>query len=129
MNLVHASKQSVCLLSAPIDDNRDHSWRAYRSNWESTLTASLLWPQVWKYEVSPWPERIFHGSYPTQDRSERKEGEPVTKEPLPTGYGTELMTVINALNDMQQPKVEWESGTRGVGVVVSDTMMFQRFGP
>ena len=64
------------------------------------------------------------------DRAERTPGQPVEKEPLPkAAYGTELMTVINALNDMDQPETEWTCGTQGVGVIVADTMMFQRGGP
>ena len=129
MNVVRASGSTVWFLNDPIEDNPDYSWRNYRANWESTLTASLLWPQVWRFEVMPWPERIFHGRYPTLDRAERKAGAEVEKEPLPAAYGTELMTVINALNDMKQPQTEWDCGTRGVGVVVADTMMFQRGGP
>lgn len=129
MNVVRASGAAVWFLNDPIEDNPDYSWRNYRANWESTLTASLLWPQVWRFEVMPWPERIFHGKYPAKDRSERVAGEPLAKEPLPTAYGTELMTVINALNDMKQPRTEWACGTRGVGIVVADTMMFQRGGP
>ena len=129
MNVVRASGAAVWFLNDPIEDNPDYSWRNYRANWESTLTASLLWPQVWRFEVMPWPERIFHGKYPTKDRAERKPGEVVVKEPLPKAYGTELLTVINALNDMKQPQIEWNCGTRGVGVVVADTMMFQRGGP
>jgi len=129
MNVVRASGAVVWFLNDPIEDNPNYSWRNYRANWESTLTASLLWPQVWRFEVMPWPERIFHGTYPTRDRAERVAGEAVVKEPLPSAYGTELMTVINALNDMKQPQTEWECGTRGVGVVVADTMMFQRGGP
>lgn len=129
MNVVRAGGGTVWFLNDPIEDNPDHSWRDYRANWESTLTASLLWPQVWRYEVMPWPERIFHGRYPTRDRSERKPGESVEREPIPAEYATELLTVINALNDMRQPEVEWDCGTRGVGVVVSDTMMFQRGEP
>lgn len=129
MNLVQASGSRVWFLNDPIEDNPDHSWRDYRTNWESTLTASLLWPQVSHYEVMPWPERIFHGTYPTKDRSERKAGEAVSREPIPPDYATEMMTVINALNEMRQPRVQWDCGTRGVGVVVSDSMMFQRGGP
>ncbi len=129
MNVVRASGAAVWFLNDPIEDNPDYSWRNYRANWESTLTASLLWPQVWRFEVMPWPERIFHGTYPTKDRSERAPGEAVVREPLPSAYGTELMTVINALNDMKQPGAQWDCGTRGVGVVVADTMMFQRGGP
>ena len=129
MNVVRASGATVWFLNDPIEDNPDYSWANYKRNWESTLTASLLWPQVWRFEVMPWPERIFHGQYPTLDRADRTPGKPVTKEPLPRAYGTELMTVINALNDMEQPDTEWNCGTQGVGVVVADTMMFQRGGP
>jgi hypothetical protein len=129
MNVVRASGGTVWFLNDPIEDNPDHSWRDYRANWESTMTASLLWPQVWRYEVMPWPERIFHGTYPTKDSTERKPGEEIAKEPIPPDYATELMIAINTLNDMNQRQVAWDCGTRGVGVLVSDTMMFQRGGP
>jgi hypothetical protein len=129
MNVVQAGGGRVWFLNDPIEDDPDHSWEDYRTNWESTLTASLLWPQVWRYEVMPWPERIFHGRYPTVDRSRRQPGRRVGREPIPPAYATELMTVITALNDMEQKDVAWDCGTRGVGVVVSDTMMFQRGEP
>jgi hypothetical protein len=129
MNVVRAGGGTVWFLNDPVEDNPDHSWRDYRANWESTLTASLLWPQVWRYEVMPWPERVFRGRYPAQDSSERKPGEAVARVPIPPAYATELLTVLSALNDMQQTRVAWECGTRGVGVLVSDTMMFQRGEP
>jgi hypothetical protein len=129
MNVVRASGGTVWFLNDPIEDNPDHSWEDYRTNWEKTLTASLLWPRVWRYEVMPWPERIYRGSYPKVDVKQRRRGEPVEKEPLPTAYGTEMMTVITALNDMEQEDVSWDCGTRGLGVVVSDTMMFHRGDP
>ena len=129
MDVVRASGGAVWFLNDPIEDNPDHSWEDYRTNWESTLTASLLWPQVWRYEVMPWPERIFRGRYPTVDKARRKPGERVAREPIPPAYATELMTVINTLNDMDQQEIAWDCGTRGIGVVVSDTMMFQRGDP
>ena len=128
-DVVRGAGGTVWFLNDPIEDNPDHSWLDYRTNWESTLVASLLWPGVHKYEVMPWPERIWRGRYPTVDRANRKPGEPVVKEPIPPGYATELLTVINTLNDMDQPEVAWDCGTRGIGVVVSDSMMFQRGGP
>lgn len=120
MNIVKASGKTVWFLNDPIEDNPRHTWTDYQTNWESTLTASLLWPQVWRYEVMPWPSRIFHGRYPTEEGG---------RIPIPPAYATELMTVINSLNDMNQKKVEWDCGTRGIGVVISDSMMFQRGDP
>lgn len=131
-NLVRASGRRVWYLNDPIEDNPDHSWEDYRRNWENTLTASLLQPDVWRYEIMPWPDRIFNGKYPVKDVTERKPGEAVEKIPIPKAYETELQAVIHALGDMKQPasRVRWErSGTRGVGVLVSDTLMFQRGDP
>ncbi|MFO1513145.1 MAG: hypothetical protein U1F83_09570 [Verrucomicrobiota bacterium] len=51
-------------LNDPIEDNANHDWDDYKCNWESTLTASLFQPDVWQFEVAPWPERIFNGRYP-----------------------------------------------------------------
>ena len=131
-NLVRASGRTVWFLNDPIEDNPDHSWQDYRRNWESTLTASLLRPEVWRYEVLPWPERIFQEKYPVKDISNRRPGEPVEKEPIPKTYETELQTVFHALGEMRQPadSVRWlYAGTGGAGVLVSDTMMFQRGEP
>lgn len=127
-NLARASGRRMWYLNDPIEDNANHSWHDYRFNWESTLVASLLQPEVWHYEIMPWPHRIFEKNYPAT--------QPVKKDtpriPMPKEYETELQAVITAMGDMKQPadKVQWlSSGTRDVGVLVSDTMMFQRFGP
>ena len=37
--------------------------------------------------------------------------------------------VMNALNDMNQNAIEWDCGTTGIGVMVSDSLMFQRGDP
>jgi hypothetical protein len=121
-NLVRSTGRTVWYLNDPIEDNPDHHWEDYRVNWESTLVASLLQPEVWQYEVAPWPERVFGGRYPKKDN-------PQEREPIPTAYATELQIVFNALNDLKQSKVEWDCGTTGLGVVVSDSLMFQRGEP
>ena len=36
---------------------------------------------------------------------------------------------MNALNNMNQKRVEWNCGTSGFGVLVSDGLMFQRGEP
>src|SRR2546423_486920 len=63
--------------------------------------------------------------------SSRKSG-PAPRVPIRDDYATELQAVISAMGDMHQPpdRVSWERvGTLGTGVLVSDTLMFQRFGP
>jgi hypothetical protein len=121
-NLVRATGRRVWYLNDPVEDNPRHDWTDYRSNWESTLTASLLQPDVWRYEVAPWPERVFAGRYPRNaPRNERKG--------IPPDYAGELQVVMQALNDMNQRETHWDCGTRGIGVLVSDSMMFQREQP
>lgn len=131
-NLVRASGRRMWYLNDPIEDNANHSWDDYRTNWESTLTASLLQPEIWRYEIMPWPRRIFEVNYPLKEASQRKPGEPNVKVPIPKAYETELQSVIRALGEMKQPANQsgWQqSGTRGIGILVSDTMMFQRSDP
>ncbi len=148
-NLVRGSGRRLWYLNDPVEDDPNHSWTDYRSSWESTLTASLLHPEVWRYEVMPWPDRVFTGKYPVTSVATNR---PVSEsEQAPTGtglggilkarpgvervsipkpYETELQTVIHALSDLKQQVTEWQySGTRGVGVLVSDSMMFQRADP
>jgi len=148
-NLVRASGRRVWYLNDPIEDDPNHSWDDYRTNWESTLTASLFQPEVWHYEIMPWPQRIFNGKYPVKSAVEErpvseaeqvptgtglggvlKARNDVERVPIPKPYETELQAVIHALGEMKQPDVRWEHcGTQGAGVLVSDTMMFQRAAP
>jgi len=127
-NLVRASGRRVWYLNDPIEDNPNLDWVDYRTNWESTLTASLLQPEVWRYEIMPWPERIFNGKHlATKDAAANGEE---AKVQIPKSYETELQSVITALGDMKQSDVRWESaGSEGVGILVSDSMMFQRADP
>jgi hypothetical protein len=147
-NLVRASGRRIWYLNDPVADSPNNTWDDYRSNWQSTLTASLLQPEVWRYEVMPWPKRVFTGMHPAteEDAEKLRRGSSVnptgaartTPPPkltvpmkgIPPVYATELQTVIAALGDMKQADVRWQvAGTRGVGVLVSDTMMFQRAAP
>ena len=147
-NLARASRRRVWYLNDPIEDNPNHTWEDYRANWQSTLTASLLEPEVWRYEVMPWPTRVFTGLHPGKALDAQKYAPELNRTPtgaersgparkpdvpmvrIPQAYETELQTVISALGDMKQADVRWEvAGTRNVGVLVSDTMMFERAAP
>lgn len=121
-NLVRATGRRVWYLNDPVEDNPRHDWTDYRRNWEATMTASLLQPEVWRYEVAPWPERVFGGKYP-------RNAKPEDRKEIPPDYASELQVVMQALNDMNQHEVKWDCGTQKIGVLVSDSLMFQREQP
>jgi hypothetical protein len=121
-NLVRSTGRSVWYLNDPVEDNPDHDWPDYRRNWESTLTASLFQPEVSRYEVAPWPERVFGGRYP-------KGLPPRERKAISPEYATELQVVFNSLKNMKQDDVQWDCGTPGIGVLVSDSLMFERGDP
>lgn len=118
--LVRGSSRRMWFLHDPIEDDPKHDWSDYRTNYIRTLVASLLHPEIWRYEVAPWPSRVFQGKYPV--------GSP-TPEAIPPEYATTLAVVFNQLNDLEQREVSWERGTEGVGVLLADSAMFQRAQP
>jgi hypothetical protein len=133
-NIARSSGKRIWYLNDPIEDNPNHSWTDYKRNWESTLVASLLQPEVSSYEILPWPDRIF-GPKSMHPVSEPTEADPKPEKTLiPAGYETELQTVFHALGEMRdatrkQP-AQWSvSGTQNIGILVSDTLMFQRAKP
>jgi len=105
-NLVRATGRRVWYLNDPVEDNPRHDWTDYRGNWESTLTASLLQPEVWRYEVAPWPERVFGGKYPL-------DAKPEDRKAIPPDYACELQVVMQALDNLRQADVRWDCGTPG----------------
>ncbi|RPD41208.1 hypothetical protein [Chitinophaga barathri] len=109
--------RKIFLLTDPIEDwPRD--WGDYKRNYEATFTAKLLYPTVADYEVMPWPERIYTRPYklPNSDSSIL----------IPKYYSTQMQIMVNALNSMpvSENKV---SGVNGIGVLMGNSMMFQRF--
>jgi len=118
--LARGSGKRMYLLADPIEDNPGYDWDDYRSNYICTLVASLLAPDSHYYEVCPWPSRVFNGRYPA--------GSP-DAQPIPGDYATMLLTVFNQLRDMDQPEIDWHGATDGIGVIFSDSAMFQRAEP
>lgn len=118
-NLVRSTGRDVWYLNDPVEDNGAHDWNDYRTNWESTLTASLLQPEVWRYEVMPWPGRVFRGTYPSSVPADQRKG-------IPPEYATELQVVMTALNDMNQSDWKWDNDSSKIGQFVSDSLMFER---
>ncbi|MFM1921487.1 MAG: hypothetical protein RLZZ303_3121, partial [Candidatus Hydrogenedentota bacterium] len=120
--------RKVWFLHDPIEDNPNHTWADYKVNYEATVVASLLWPDVSRFEIVPWPNRVFEGQYPKAELDQKPSGERMETERvgMPADYAIELLTVFNALADMEQQEIEFSAGEPGIGILVSDTMMFQR---
>ena len=107
------------LLADPVEDDPKYGWADYEKWYHSVLAASLLFPQARGYEVMPWPDRIYLPGQPTAGGAA-----------APASYLTELSNLIGAVRELPgAPGLEWSGGTRGVGVLTLDSMMWQRGGP
>jgi len=104
-------------LTDPIED-WPRTWDDYKRNYQATFTAKLLYPSVEHYEVMPWPNRIYLGKFKLEGSDER--------QPISEAYATQMQIMVNALNDMPASKNR-VSGSQGIGILVSNSMMFQRF--
>jgi hypothetical protein len=120
-NMVRPTGKKVWFLADPVQDNPNFTWEDYQTNYINTITASLMWPDIHRYEVMPWPDRIFNGRFAVASSDERM--------PIPPDYATLILLVVNTLNEMNQPDVSFDAGPSGIGVIVSDSMMFQRGNP
>ena len=109
--------RKMFFLTDPIEDwPRD--WSDYKLNYQATFTAKLLYPMVNNYEVMPWPERIYTRPYKLANSTEAVL--------IPKYYSTQMQVMVNALNDMPLSDNQ-VTGKNGVGVLMSNSLMFQRF--
>jgi hypothetical protein len=70
------------------------------------------------YEVMPWPERIYTSPYQLANSTE--------KVLIPRYYSTQMQVMVNALNDMPLSDNR-VNGSHGIGVAMSNSLMFQRY--
>lgn len=109
-NLTRGSGKRLWFLMDPVEDNPDRTLEDYRANYEQTLMAALMFPQVDSYEVMPWPKRIY--------------------DKVPAGYATVINSIVGALGDLWRfPNGDVDAGSEGIGVFVSDSMAWQRSDP
>lgn len=109
--------RKMFFLTDPIED-RQRDWTDYKLNYQATFTAKLLYPMVNNYEVMPWPERIYTKPYKVANSTE--------KVLIPKYYSTQMQIMVNTLNNMplSNNKV---SGKNEIGVLMDNSLMFQRF--
>ena len=116
-SMVKPTGRTVYFLTDPIEDGV-RSWDDYKRNYQATFTAELLYPQVDQYEVMPWPNRIYLGKFPVEGKPE--------PQPIAPSFATQMQVIVNSLNEMPKSKNR-VSGTQGIGVLLANSIMFQRF--
>ncbi len=65
-NMVVGTGRSLWFLADPVEDDPGHDWGDYRRNYQETLVAALLHPEVRGYEIMPWPDRVLEREYARQ---------------------------------------------------------------
>ncbi|MFW5783320.1 MAG: hypothetical protein ACOCY8_02270 [Spirochaetota bacterium] len=119
MSMVLSTGRRTWFLADPIEDDPEHDWNDYRTNYHATLVASLLNHRVSTFEVMPWPQRVFRSLHAGG-------GEANEPTRIPPGYATELLTVTNALSAIGDFEITDGGGIGRVAVAVADTMLFER---
>lgn len=117
--LTRGTGRRMWFLHDPIEDNPRYTWEDYRKNYYCTVCASLFHYNVHHYEVCPWPHRVMDGKYPRGEKGVA----------MPHEYSTNLLSVMHTLRDMNQPDCRWHTSNIEVGVLISDSAMFQRLYP
>ena len=117
LSMTAPTNRTMYFLTDPIED-RTRTWDDYKRNYEATFTAELLYPTVSHYEVMPWPNRIYKGKFKVEGTDE--------KQPISPAYATQMQVMVNALNTMPASSDEI-NGSKGIGVLAGNSMMFQRF--
>ena len=117
LSMTAPTGRKIYFLTDPIEDY-PRTWDDYKQNYQATYTAELMYPTVDNYEVMPWPNRIYQGKFKVQDSAE--------KQPISPAYATQMQVMVNALNEMPA-SANLINGSKGIGVLVGNSMMFQRF--
>jgi hypothetical protein len=109
--------RKVFFLTDPIEDAR-RTWDYYKRNYQATFSAQLMYPTVNNFEVMPWPGRIYLGKFKVAGFD--------TPQPIAPEYATQMQVMVNSLNDIPL-SANRVKGSKGIGVLLSNSMMFQRF--
>lgn len=117
--LVRGTGRTMWFDNDPIEDRPDYTWEDYKYNYIQTLMGSLLQPKINRFQVCPWPYRIFMGmmKYPKDQPDEM---------PIPEDYRTLLANIFQMLGTFGTDDYEYLHNVPQMGVFLSDTAMYQR---
>ena len=108
VELYRGRGKRLWFLADPLEDNPDRTMEDYRSNYEHTIVASLMFPEVNAFELLPWPNRIYGR--------------------IPRDYATALGCVFNALGEISRMPARARPAS-GLGVLIGDSAAYQRAEP
>ena len=117
------SDKNLWLLIDPVEDNPDHSWDAFAQWYKHCAVAMLLMQTVDRYEITPWPDRIFLPGHSTGG-----------KTPAPEDYRTVILAVTQVLQEVplggQWLTTDGQGGltlpSQGIGIATADTLMWSQ---
>jgi len=118
VQLVVGTDKRLWLLADPVEDDPNHTWADFETWYRHSVAAKLLFPAVDAFEVMPWPDRIFLPGYASGGGT-----------PAPERY---RIIILSAVQTLQEIPVggRWEKPpTEGVGVVVADTVLWEKRQP
>ena len=127
-----AGAKPVYLLNDPIEDSPTHSWEMYQKSYIDTLIACLMQPGAMRFELCPWPRRVFLGEYPRVQphvsfANVHSDAESKAK-PIPRDYASVLCGAFELLGNMPEEAGHFE-GNDPLCFFLSDTCLHQRFTP
>lgn len=130
--MIHNTDKKMWFLHDPVEDFPENGWETYRRKYVKTVAASLFWQKVARYEVCPWPNRVFNGRYPK--KLGMAEGMVPTTDmegakDIPREYATMLSGMVQLLGDMEQETYAFLGNELPVGILMSDTSLYQRSFP
>ena len=119
VQLAVGTDKKLWLLVDPVEDDPKHKWQEFKQWYEYCVVSMLLMRDIDKYEIMPWPDRIFLPGFETGGST-----------PAPESYRQEILSVTQVLQDVTLGgKLCLEDGSvydpPKIAVAVSDTLMWQ----
>jgi hypothetical protein len=112
--------RKLWLLVDPIEDDPRHTWEEFRQWYVHCVAAMLMIADVDRYEVMPWPDRIYLPGAPTGGGS-----------PAPADFRTTVLSITAALQNMPAGGQWLDARTLSplpdsgrVGVAINDSLMW-----
>ena len=115
--LTKGTGREMWFLHDPIEDNPRFDWEDYKQNYFCTVAASYLHPLVNKFEICPWPYRVFNDKYPKGERASEATA-------IPPEYATVINNVFNMSGAIEIEKAAVPEFQ--IGLLCGDSQLYQR---